>query len=185
MNTPGSSGKTARKPYRDRDDMERLADSWRKLNGFMTSRRMVGRDHARRDRGGDSCQHRHPARATAASSARAGICRLLLKWANGLAGKIDRLLNPLHTTKARKALFMSLRTKAEKINDFRNQVVHSGNFMNENEAKDIVAVSREFIETLVGSYHQGFKLQDSHQNENPSDTSRMAGEQPALSLETS
>lgn len=80
----------------------------------------------------------------------------LLKWANGLAGKLDKLLRPLHTTKARQKAFKSLQKKAQKINDQRNLVVHSGNFMNKKEAEEVVALAREFIEQIVGTYNKGF-----------------------------
>ena len=82
----------------------------------------------------------------------------LLKWANGLTGKLDKILRPLHTTKAKQTILKSLQKKAQKINDQRNLVVHSGHFMNQDEAKEVVALAKEFIEQLVGPYHKGFKL---------------------------
>nr|WKN38273.1 hypothetical protein K4G66_06105 [Tunicatimonas sp. TK19036] len=82
----------------------------------------------------------------------------LLKWANGLYGKLDKLLCPLHTNQERRKIFNSLKKKAAKINTHRNLIVHSGNFMNQQEAEEITKLAEEFIEALVGDYHNGFKL---------------------------
>jgi len=146
------------KPYAQRTDIERLQSSWKKLAGLM-----------KRGEWSAAITRAATAAEIAANIAvrqellkqrklEASFVDHLLKWANGLAGKLDKLLSPLHTTAARKKLLTSLRKKALKINDQRNLVVHSGHFMNENEAKEIVALAKDFIEEIVGSYHAGFKL---------------------------
>ena len=146
------------KPYAERTDIERLRSSWKKLSGLMK----------RGEWSGAIIRAATAAEIAANIAVRQELCEQrkleasfvdhLLKWANGLAGKLDKLLRPLHTTAARKKPFTSLRKRAQKINDQRNLVVHSGHFMNENEAKEIVALAKDLIEELVGAYHAGFKL---------------------------
>lgn len=146
------------KLYSERTDIERLQSSWKKLTGLM-----------KRNEWSAAITRAATAAEIAANIAvrhelqeqrnlEAPFVDHLLKWANGLDGKLGKLLSPLHTTKERQKIFKSLRKKAEKINDQRNIVVHSGNFMNEEEAKEVVALAKEFIEEIVGSYHENFKL---------------------------
>lgn len=156
------------KPYKDRDDLEKLTDSWRKFNGLMNRKEWSAAI----------------TRAATAAEIAANIAvrhelqtqrklepefvDALLIWANGLSGKLQRLLRPLHSTEERQQTFKSLKKKAEKINELRNQVVHSGNFMNSDEAEEVRTLSKQFIEELVGIYHEGFKLNNtSSESEQP------------------
>jgi hypothetical protein len=147
-----------RKAYADRTDIERLQSNWKKFNGLMN----------RKDWSAAMTRAATAAEIAANIAVRhelveqrkldAEFVDHLLKWANGLAGKLDKLLQPLHTSKERKVIFKKLKKKAERINEQRNLVVHSGHFMNDVEAKEIKDLAQEFIETLVGSYHKDFKL---------------------------
>ncbi|MDD5557886.1 MAG: hypothetical protein PHN82_11680 [bacterium] len=151
-------GNTTRNPYSERSDIERLRSSWKKLSGLM-----------QREEWSAAITRAATAAEIAANIAvrhelqeqrhlEAEFVDHLLKWANGLSGKLDRILRPLHTTKAKQKTLKSLQKKARRINDQRNLVVHSGNFMNKEEAEEIVSVAKEFIEKLVEAYHKGFKL---------------------------
>lgn len=83
-----------------------------------------------------------------------------LRWANGLAGKMDRLLVPL-TKKTNKAKTIAkLKGLASKINDTRNAVVHRGEFRNEDQASETIVKTKRFIEGLVGLYEPTFKLHE-------------------------
>ena len=146
------------KPYSERTDIERLQSSWKKLTGLM-----------RQSEWSAAITRAATAAEIAANIAirhelqeqrnlEAAFVDHLLRWANGLNGKLEKLLRPLHTTEIRQKVFKSLHKKAQKINDQRNLVVHSGNFMNEKEAKEVVALAQEFIEKIVRAYNPGFKL---------------------------
>ncbi len=82
----------------------------------------------------------------------------LLIWANGLSGKLDKLLRPLQSDKQKRKIFNALKTKAQRINSQRNLVAHSGHFMNKTEATEIVALTKDFIEGIVEAYHADYKL---------------------------
>jgi len=149
---------TTRKLYSERTDIERLKSNWKKLQGFM-----------HRNEWSAAITRAATAAEIAANIAvrhelqeqrqlEVSFVDHLLHWANGLAGKLNKLLRPLHTTNARQKIFKSLQKKAQKINDQRNLVVHSGNFMNQKEAEEVVSLAKKFIEKIVGIYHVGFKL---------------------------
>lgn len=82
----------------------------------------------------------------------------LLKLANGVAGKFVKLLKPLYKTVEQKRIYKLLEKKSDIINDYRNQIIHFGHYMNEDEAEEIKLLAKELIEELVGIYHEGFKL---------------------------
>lgn len=154
--------KSKRKPYSERTDIERLESSWRKLQGLMDrkewSAAITRAATAAEIAANIAVRHELQEQRQLESS----FVDHLLKWANGLAGKLEKLLRPLHTTKDRQNIFKSLKKKAQKINDQRNLVIHSGNFMNQKEAEDIVAIAKEFIEEMVGEYHKDYKLEQSN-----------------------
>ena len=82
----------------------------------------------------------------------------LLRWANGLNGKMGKLLLPLAKGTANKAKLNALNTLAEEISNMRNAVAHQGEFSNENEAKECIEKTYEFIIGLVGLYNPSFHL---------------------------
>lgn len=81
--------------------------------------------------------------------------------ANGLAGKVDRLLIPLVDQDAakRKAL-ATLKKVSGQVNAKRNAVVHQGEFCNPEEAQAVIAQAKEFVEGLMKLYDAGFILAD-------------------------
>lgn len=83
----------------------------------------------------------------------------LLRWANGLAGKLDRLLLPMSVTnKAKNKKLRALKTIADDINTKRNAIAHQGEFCSEEEAQATIAQAKEFITTLVQIYEPQFAL---------------------------
>jgi hypothetical protein len=84
----------------------------------------------------------------------------LLRWANGLDGKINRLLLPLSEGSKRHKVFTGLKKDAEEINRKRNAIAHQGEFCNVGESQEVVEKARRFIETVVRIYEPGFKLKD-------------------------
>lgn len=87
------------------------------------------------------------------------VVNRFLKAANGLNGKIDRLLIPL-TAGDKLAAIKKLKPLSDRIGEMRNRIVHEGEFCNKGEAEEIIEKAREFIETLVHLYKPKFKLRD-------------------------
>jgi hypothetical protein len=147
-----------RKPYDKRSDIDKIRAQWKKLSG------LHGRDE--------------PSAAIVRCATAAEIAANLairkefekqttfdavtvdgfLVWANGLSGKMNRLLLPLRYGGARTAEFKRLAELAQKIHDIRNDVVHRGTFSTAKRADDVIEKAKEFVETLVGRYEKRFKL---------------------------
>lgn len=148
------------KPYEERTDLEKIQSQWHKLSGL----------HSREEWSAAIVRA-----ATAAELAANFAIRKefeakskfdpkfidsQLRWANGLAGKIDRLLIPLSAGEKQNKIFKKLKVASEQINLKRNAIVHQGEFCNEDEAKAAILQSKEFIERLVEIYEPDFVLKD-------------------------
>ena len=82
----------------------------------------------------------------------------LLKWANGLDGKLTRLLMPLPMEREKKDVIRHAKSVSAHINKQRNEVVHSGHFMNQQEAVETREHARSFVDSLVGLYHVRYSV---------------------------
>jgi len=88
----------------------------------------------------------------------------LLIWANGLSGKLDKLLLPALQDEPKYDSVKAVCKLARKINDKRNSIVHQGQFCSEHEASQMVQDCKMFIETLVCEYEPSFELVDGQGN---------------------
>lgn len=59
----------------------------------------------------------------------------------------------------------TLIASAEKINRVRNEVVHQGRFSNPDEAEEMIAEAKRFIDMIVGLSVPGFDIQDRKRSE--------------------
>ena len=84
----------------------------------------------------------------------------LLVWANGIAGKIDRLLIPLTQGEKHNKTVKKLKVVSTQINKQRNSIAHQGEFCNPTEARAVIQQSKGFIETLVQIYEPKFALKE-------------------------
>lgn len=153
-----------RKPYHERSDLERLQSNWKKIAGLMHreewSAAIVRAGTAAEIAANFAVRNELIEKRNLESE----FVNHLLKWANGLSGKLDMLLRPLYTDAGQKDALRALKRKATRINEQRNLAVHSGNFMNEQEALEIINLARGFAEELVGIYETGFQVEN-HQPE--------------------
>lgn len=150
--------KKERKPYAERNDIERLQSTWRKLHGLM-QRREWSAAVTRAATAGEIAANiavRHELHLKRGLEPE--FVDHLLKWANGLAGKLNKILAPLKGASDQRKVLNELRNKASRINEQRNSVVHSGAFMNETEARETVDLARELVDALVKPYHPDFIL---------------------------
>lgn len=150
-----------KKKYEDLSELEKIQKQWRKLSGL----------HSR-----DEWSAAIIRAATAAEIAANFAIRQefaskskfdpdfvdhLLRWANGLDGKLTRLLLPLSVSaKDKNKSMKNLKKIAEEINRKRNAIAHQGEFCNEKEAKIAISKSREFITTIVKFYEPDFELKE-------------------------
>ena len=147
--------------YEELTDLEKLNKQWHKLSGL----------HSREEWSSAIVRAATAAEIAANFAIReefklksefdSAFINSLLRWANGLAGKIDRLLIPLSASAPDKFKSMkSLQKVAQNINLKRNAVAHQGEFCNEGEAKKIIEQTREFISKLIKLYEPTFELRE-------------------------
>lgn len=141
--------KSAKIPYDERSDDEKLASNWKKAKGL----------YKRKD--WSACVMRV---ATAAEIAANIYVRqflltghnlpkefvdALLKGANGLDGKFQRLITPASKHLGTWSELTSLRAKISSLNGHRNHVAHEGRFKNKADAKTAYEHSFAIIQLLA------------------------------------
>ena len=126
------------KPYSERTDIEKIVANWVKTKGLVSrdewssaviraaitvelSANLVVRKEFQEARNMDS-----------------EFVNSLLKWANGVRGKLDRLIMPICKGNDKYDKFKLIKEKIIKINDKRNDIVHGGQFGSEKLARRIV-----------------------------------------------
>jgi hypothetical protein len=147
------------KPYNERSDLEKLASQWKKLTALRDrndySAAITRCATAAEIAANIAVRHEFKSK----SQLTAEQVNSFLKWANGLDGKMRRLILPLRFEgDTRNPFYRQLAERAEKINDYRNRIVHSGEFSNRDEARDAMVAAETFIEMLVGYYHQDYSI---------------------------
>jgi hypothetical protein len=145
-------------PYADRTDLQKIRSQWRKLTG------LHGRDEpsAAIVRAATavelSVNLAIRAEFAAQSELSADSVNGMMRKANGLRNKMQNLLTPLVMGRANQAEIKRLCKIAEKINDDRNEIVHSGYFSSRSKAKTAIEQCRQFIHGIVGLYEKDFDL---------------------------
>lgn len=154
-----------RKPYENRSDLEKVQSQWNKLPRLNADEQwsavIVRAATATELAANFAIRQEFQSRSTFDPD----FVDSLLRWANGLAGKIDRLLLPLSEGRSEHKVITKLKATAEQINAKRNAIVHQGYFSDEDEAKSITQHARHFIETLVPLYEPEFVLKEKQRNE--------------------
>lgn len=162
----GKAKKTKRLPYAERDDLDKLQSQWNKLFGL----------HSRDEPSAAIVRCATAAEIAANYAIRHELARKseledevvdhLLIWANGLRGKMDRLFLPIYFVGDRKnRAVKTLLASADKINRVRNEVVHQGRFSKADEAEEIIAETKRFIDLIVGLSIPNFDIQDRRRGE--------------------
>lgn len=155
-------GKSQNIPYGQRTDLEKLRSQWVKLTGL----------HGREEWSAAVVRA-----ATAAelavnfairrefekqgSQLSAASVDELLKKANGLHGKLNRLLLPLlkgQSSHQSVKTLSKLAMNRDGINNKRNAIIHSGEFCNEAPASKLIADCQTFIHGIVHLYDSDFTL---------------------------
>lgn len=151
---------SVRKPYEKRSDLEKIQSQWNKLTGLHSreewSAAIVRAATAAEIAANFAIRKEFEAKSQLSPS----FVDSMLRWANGIAGKIDRLLINLTEGEKNHKTIKKLKSVSEQINKKRNAIAHQGEFCNEKEAKDAIQQSRDFIETLVRIYEPDFALVD-------------------------
>ncbi len=149
-----------RKPYEERSDLEKCQSQWTKLQGLHSSEEWSAAIVRAATAAEIAANFAIRSEFTGQGKLSQGFVDSLLKWANGLQGKIDKLLVPLTNGTRKGQRIRKLKSVAEEINRTRNAIVHRGEFRDEDEAVKTIQHARDFIENLVHLYDPAFKLRD-------------------------
>ncbi len=148
------------KPYESRTDLEKIQSQWNKLPRFNDEQQWsaaIVRAATATELAANFAIRKE---FQSHSSFNSEFVDSLLLWANGLAGKIDRLLLPLTKGSPNHKTIATLKATAERINKKRNAIVHQGYFSEDDEASATTRDAKHFIETLIPLYEPTFALKD-------------------------
>ena len=151
----------AKKAYEQRSDIEKVQSQWHKVSGLHTREEWSAAVVRTATAAEIAANFAIRAEFAASSTFGAEFVNSQLKWANGLSGKIDHLLEPLWRSQQKKHKHIKeLRKLAQAINLKRNAVAHQGEFCNQGEATTAIENSRMFIVSLVKIYDAEFELKE-------------------------
>jgi len=83
----------------------------------------------------------------------------LLKWANGIDGKLKRLYLPILEGSTNYSRVCALVKGIQRVNAQRNDIVHRGEFRKKEAAVDIVSLVGKLVLELIEPYEPGFTLE--------------------------
>ena len=150
-----------KKKYEELTDLEKLQKQWHKLSGLHTREEWSAAIVRAATAAEIAANYAVRREFEAKSKFDAEFVDSLLRWANGLSGKLTRLLLPLSLGSPDKNNeIKKLKTIAEEINSKRNAVAHQGEFCNQGESEVAISQSRKFITGLVHLYDPAFKLKE-------------------------
>jgi hypothetical protein len=152
--------KKKRKPYNKRSDLEKCQAQWWKLTGLHDREEWAAAIVRAATAAEIACNYAVRTEFTRQGNLRLDVVDKFLKDANGLRGKMDRLLLPLVKGTNRERAIAGLKKFVDGINSHRNNIVHSGEFSNEAEATQMIEQTRKFIEGIVHFYEPNFTLRD-------------------------
>lgn len=149
---------TKSKEYAELSDLEKIQKNWNKIRGLM-----------QRDEWSSAIVRAATATEIAANlvireeliegrGLPNDLVDHLLRWANGIQGKFDKLILPVTKGTSTHAQLKKLKARVEDINLERNSVVHSGSFKTKSQAMKVISESRAIIKELVDIYYEGFDL---------------------------
>lgn len=148
-----------RKSYEELSDLHKLQKQWHKLSGLHTREEWSAAIVRAATAAEIAANYAVRKEFEAQSNLDSKFVDSLLRWANGLAGKLDKLLTPLTATdKQKHKAIKALSKSAAEINKKRNAVAHQGEFSNKQEAIAVIQNTYEFITTLVQLYDRDFAL---------------------------
>jgi len=149
-----------KKRYEQRSDVEKIQSQWYKLTGLHSreewSAAVVRAATAAEIAANFAVREEFKAR----SKFDGKFVNNLLRWANGLDGKLNRLLLPMTEGKKANKILSGVKKDAERVNKKRNAVAHQGEFCNVGESQEAIESARKFIEAVVRIYEPGFTLED-------------------------
>src|SRR5271154_2040481 len=150
----------AKQKYEQRSDVEKIQSQWNKLTGLHSREEWSAAIVRAATAAEIAANFAVRQEFTSGSTFKGEFVNSLLRWANGLDGKINHLLLPISEGSKRHKIFSALKKDAEEINRKRNAIAHQGEFCNVGESQEVIKKARHFIETVLKIYYPDFTLKD-------------------------
>jgi hypothetical protein len=87
-----------------------------------------------------------------------GFVDNLLRWANGVRGKFEKLILPLFENTKRHSFFKRHLKAISKLNEARNEIAHIGRFASKSEARDLLLLTHLICTEIASNYDIKIKL---------------------------
>lgn len=89
----------------------------------------------------------------------------LMLWANGIVGKVNRILLPIYKNAPGEDLLKEVQKRSKDINDERNNVAHRGEFKAKKTAERVISESVFIINTFSELAGTEFRIDDHIEDE--------------------
>lgn len=147
-----SEKKKRRTPYSSRTDIGKIRSNWTKVKGLFAERQWSSAIVRAATAAEIAANYAIRQELVEIRGLDAHFVDHLLKWANGLHGKLTRILVPVVVGDEWHATFSGLVKIAADINGVRNRIVHSGQFKKKSTAVRVIKEAEAVINTLIEPY---------------------------------
>jgi hypothetical protein len=148
-----------KKPYDDRSDLQKLHSQWTKIQGIFDRRKEWSAAIVRAATATEIAMNiAIRERFKTDSQFSKEFVNHLLVWANGMDGKLKKLIIPSERDGRRRRTLNGLKKSVERLNAKRNAIVHRGVFANADEAVEYVRLARKISTSLGRPWDPAFKL---------------------------
>lgn len=146
-------------PYEERTDLQKITSQWNKVGGILERQKEWSAAIVRATISSEIAANFVVRRRTEQIGMFPdGFVDGLLRWANGIDGKFRYLLIPLAPNDEERGRLRALYAVAQDLNKRRNEILHSGDFSDEEEARILVGEARRIVEGLVLPFDPHFRL---------------------------
>ncbi|MET0050434.1 MAG: hypothetical protein ABW095_05060 [Candidatus Thiodiazotropha sp.] len=147
-----------KKPYSERSDLDKLRAQWKKTSGFLEREEWSSAVVRAATAAEIAANHYIREELRKKRGLEESFVDHLLKWSNGIDGKLRNLIVPLSKENGNTKHINALKKKVEEINKVRNSIVHQGQFKKESTARHIATKAREVILGFVKEHKANFTL---------------------------
>ncbi len=154
----------SKKDYSERSDIEKIQSNWTKINGLFKRKEWSSAILRASTAVEISANYVVRQELVNNKNIESDFVNHLLKWANGVQGKFDKLLIPIFKGSEFQQELKKLNKKVKDINKERNLIAHSGQFKKKSTAEKVIKESEIVINTLIKKYDLEFELKNKDEN---------------------
>lgn len=150
--------KRKKKPYVDRTDIEKIQANWNKTQTLYKKKEYSGAVTRVATAAEIAANFVVREELQVKRNIESDFVDSLLVWANGIQGKIDKLILPISKNSGYHDKFRKMHAKIREINKERNLIVHGGHFGSNLKTKKIIEDTKTVIESLIRVYKPEYRI---------------------------